>query len=179
MIYISLLRGINVSGQKKIKMVELKSLYESMGFENVVTYIQSGNVIFTSQDKDKLKLANLISGEIRKLFGFDVSVFIRTKNEWEQLIKNNPFLVRQNLDRKRMYVTLFSQILPKIETEILDRAKFDSEEYAVGEKEIYFYCPEGYGRTKLSNNFMESKLRITATTRNWNTVTKLADMTDS
>jgi uncharacterized protein (DUF1697 family) len=176
--YISLLRGINVSGQKKIQMKELKSLYESLGLENVITYIQSGNVIFSCGEKNELKLVDLISNKIRDVFGFDVSVVIRSKDDWVKIIKNNTLINRKDIDPQKLYVTLLSQITSRINTDVLDKVKHNSEEYVVGEREIYLYCPEGYGRTKLSNNYIENKLKIGATTRNWNTVYKLFEITD-
>jgi uncharacterized protein (DUF1697 family) len=179
MVYISLLRGINVSGQKKIQMTELKSLYESLGFENITTYIQSGNVVFSSNENDELKLAKLISDKIREDFSYEVNVIIRSKEYWKDLIAKNPFLKKDNTDIKKMHVTILSQMPVKIEAEIFDQAKSDTEEYAIKEREIYLYFPDGYGRTKLSNNFIENKLKIAATTRNWNTVTKLMDIANN
>jgi uncharacterized protein (DUF1697 family) len=178
-VYISLLRGINVSGQKKIQMRELKSLYESLGFENVSTYIQSGNVVFSSNENDESKLANLISAKIRKVFSYEVSVIIRSKEYWKNLIAKNPFLKKDNTDIKKMHVTILSHQPEEINTDIFDKVKFDSEEYVIKEKEIYLYFPEGYGRTKLSNNYIEKKLKIAATTRNWNTVNKLMDIANN
>lgn len=160
-------------------MTELKSLYVSLGLENVTTYIQSGNVVFYSNENNESKLTNLISDKIRKIFGYDVSVIIRSKNEWQKLMANNPFLNRNNSDIKKMHVTILSQVPEKIDTEIFDQVKYNSEEYAIRGKEIYLYFPDGYGRTKLSNNFIENKLKIAATTRNWNTVMALNEMADS
>ncbi|HES60111.1 MAG TPA: DUF1697 domain-containing protein [Caldithrix sp.] len=176
MIYISLLRGINVSGQKKIQMAELKSLYESLGFENVTTYIQSGNVVFSSKEIDELKLAKLISDKIREVLGYNVSIIIRSKIEWEKLIADNPFSKRENFDVKKMHVTLITEQPTMIGGDIFDRVKYDSEEYVIGERHIYLYFPEGYGQTKLSNNYIENKLKVSATTRNWNTVMKLSEL---
>lgn len=174
--YISLLRGINVSGQKKIPMTELKLLYESLVFENVTTYIQSGNVIFSSAENYESKLCDLISNKIREVFGYDVEVIIRSKNTWSEVIKNNPFIKRSEVDPKKLHVTFLSQIPVEINTDELDKVKDSTEQYVISDKEIYFYCPEGYGRTKLSNNLLERKLKVTATTRNWNTVMKLFEM---
>ncbi|MFC2170469.1 DUF1697 domain-containing protein [Calditrichota bacterium] len=89
--YISMLRGINVSGQKKIKMVDLKKMYESLGFKRVVTYVQSGNVVFDSNEKDRTKIASLIEKQIVKSFGYSVPVFIRQPEDLSKIIKNTPF----------------------------------------------------------------------------------------
>ena len=177
--YISLLRGINVSGQKKIQMAELKSLYVSLDFENVLTYIQSGNVVFNSTENDESKLTNQISDKILEVFGFDVKVIIRTKNDWVKVIENNPFIKRSGIDPKKLHVTFLSQEPSEINQDELDKVKHDTEEYVVMGEEIYFYCPEGYGRTKLSNNFLERKVKVTATTRNWNTVNKLLEIANN
>ncbi len=179
MIYISLLRGINVSGQKKIPMAELKSLYKSLGFENVTTYIQSGNVIFSSAERDESKLSALISDKIQEVFSFDIEIIIRSKESWASIIQNNPFTNRKSINPKKLHVTLLSQVPSDINTGVLNKVKLSLEEYVICEKEIYLYCPEGYGRSKLSNNLIESKLKITATTRNWNTVNKLFEIANN
>ena len=179
MIYFSLLRGINVSGQKKIQMAKLKLLYDSLGFQNVTTYIQSGNVIFESNDKDCDILSERISQKILDTFGFEVTVIIRTKDEWIKVIKNNPFAGKAEIDQTRLYITFLHQEPDEIDADGLDQSKSKTEKYAIVGKEFYFYCPDGYGRTKLSNTVVEKKLKVTATTRNWNTVNKLLEMTDN
>ena len=176
MTYISLLRGINVSGNKKILMAELKSIYETMGFENVLSYIQSGNVIFSSIENDELKLCDMISDKIQEAFGYDVKVIIRSKNAWEKVIGNNPFIQSSEIESSKLYVTFLSQEPLEINRDELDKIKQSTEKFMVLGKEIYFYCPDGYGRTKLSNNLLERKLKVTATTRNWNTVKKLFEL---
>ena len=167
--YISLLRGINVGGQKKVPMQQLKGLYEKLGFTGVQTYIQSGNVIFTSNEKDAAKLREKIEGAIKKEFGFEVLVFIRTKDDFEKIVKNNPFTKQET---ESTYVTLLSQAPAEIPAD-LDKFKAPNDKYKIINDVIYFYCPDGYGKTKLSNNLFEKKLNVNATTRNWNTINKL------
>jgi uncharacterized protein (DUF1697 family) len=171
--YISMLRGINVGGQKKIPMTELSKLYVSLGFTHVKTYIQSGNVIFDSSDADIQKLSAEIQQTIKNFSGFDVPVFIRTIAEFATLIKNNPFTDK---DLAKLHITFLSgsptgQFIHEINT-----VKDDLEEFMVCGKEIYLFCPNGYGRTKLTNNFFEKKLNQLATTRNWHTVNTLLSM---
>ncbi len=101
--YISLLRGINVSGKKKIKMADLKSLYESMGFEDVKTYIQSGNVVFKSKETDFDVLVDSIYNKIKDKYGFEVPITIRQSHDIENIIKTNPFLAKAE-DIKMLYV---------------------------------------------------------------------------
>jgi len=171
--YISLLRGINVSGKNSIKMVDLQKRYEALGFENVVTYIQSGNVVFESKEKESQILTTKIKESIAQNFGFNVPVLIREKHGMQNIIKNNPF---ENRDTSKIYVTLFSEPVPEfIEEEIL-KVKDDAEEYFISDSEIFLFCGNGYGRTKLSNNFLEKKSKITATTRNWKTLNKLLEI---
>ena len=171
-----MLRGINVGGQKKIRMTELKSLYESLDLVNVKTYVQSGNVVFDSTEQDASKLAELIEAQIEQFFGYSVSVFIREAKDFERIIASNPFLNERNEDLAKLHVTfLYSSPLG---SKLSDLAMPNNEgdELSVGDKEIYLFCPKGYGRTKLSNNSFERKLKVAATTRNWKTVNVLHKM---
>ncbi len=170
---ISMLRGINVSGQKRIKMKDLKTLYESIGFSNVITYIQSGNVIFECHDTEFIESKNQIEKAIRQTLNFPVTVMIRTLNEFQNIIQNNPFLRDGNEDIKKLHVTFLSDAplessLNDIET-VIDK----SDEFVIDGREIYILCNKGYGRTKLTNSFFERKLNVSATTRNWKTVYEL------
>ena len=178
--YISMIRGINVGG-KKVKMDRLKELYRSLDFKDVKTYIQSGNVIFESEVPDKIKLSHIIEKRIAEIFDFDVKVLIRTRNEMINVINGNPF---KQEDIKHVYVTFLSDIpsekLIKDLTRIIDEnIENKTDEYNIIEGEIYLFLPDGYGRTKLNNNFFEKKLGTSATTRNWRTVNKLVDIASS
>ncbi|MBD3225868.1 MAG: DUF1697 domain-containing protein [Caldithrix sp.] len=175
-VFISLLRGINVSGQKKIKMGDLRALYESLSFTNVKTYIQSGNVIFASQEKDRARLSRRIEEKIQETYEYNVQVLIKNRNELQQLIHQNPFLQRYNMDTKHLHVT-FLYTSPDSELrEQIQGIHYEPDELALVGDTIYIYCPNGYGRTKLSNNFFEKKLKTCATTRNWKTITKLTEL---
>lgn len=168
--YLSMLRGINVSGQKKIPMEALKKLYESLGFKNVRTYIQSGNVVFECPDKNVPALIRTIEKKIRQTYGFEAVVFIRTKDEFKKLIDSTPFSKK---DADKLHVTFLSEPPARLPVEELNEGKSAAEEFHISGKEIYLYCPDGYGRSKLSNNFFERKLKVSATTRNWSTVNEL------
>lgn len=168
-----MLRGINVAGQKKVSMEELKKLYESLGFKIVQTYIQSGNVIFQFHDTNVSKLQKIIERKIKQSLGFDVLVLIRTKNEFQILIENTPFL---NKDIGKLHITFLSYAPIHVPLEEINKIKDKSEEFSISNREIYLFCPNGYGKSKLSNNFLERKLKVSATTRNWRTVTKLFDI---
>ena len=168
--FISMLRGINVSGKNTIRMEELRELYETLGFKKVQTYVQSGNVIFETSDTNPSELATKIEKKIRQKFTFDVPVFIRTKSVFEKLIKNSPF---NGKDPTRLHVTFLSDKPTKPPIEEISAAKAENEELSIIGKEIYLFCPNGYGNTKLSNSFFERKLKVRATTRNWKTVNTL------
>lgn len=169
-VYISLLRGINVSGQKIIKMVELKKLYESCGFEDVKTYIQSGNVVFKTTQSDKNEIAATISKAIEKQYDFDVKVLVLSPQDIQRALDNNPF------EQEKMYITFMFDTPKDIPYDEINKVKLPSEQLEIIEDCIYFYCPDGYGRSKFSNNFLERKLKVTMTSRNLRTTKKLLEM---
>jgi uncharacterized protein (DUF1697 family) len=174
--YIALLRGINVSGQKKIKMVELKSLFQELGFADVRTYIQSGNVVFKARKGKDSKLVKRIEEGIANQFGFDVRVVLRTGDQLQHIIDRNPFSKEVGLDTTRLYVTLLER---KPEEQFLAKFKdidFTPDKSVILEEEIYLYYSVNYSSSKLNNNLLESKLKVTATTRNWRTLNELGTM---
>lgn len=171
--YISILRGINVSGQKKIIMADLKLLYEDLGFLDVITYIQSGNVVFkTNLKTTTTKLAKLIEDKIKGKYGFEVPVIIRTQNELQNIIEINPF---KNDEIDGLYVTFLSNQPNANQLEKLENVNFLPDKFELIDKEVYLSVVS-YGNTKLSNNFFESKLKVTATTRNLKTIIKLIEL---
>ncbi|MCZ2472709.1 DUF1697 domain-containing protein [Aquirufa ecclesiirivi] len=174
--YIALLRGINVSGQKMIKMVELKAMFESLGFETVQTYIQSGNVVFQSNDLTEDEMAERIHLAILDQFGFEVDIQVFSVPIWNQVIANNPFIAHDNLDEAKLYVSLLATLPLRENVEKLASFAFQEETYQLIDRAVYLYVPKGYGNAKLSNNFLESKLKVSATTRNWKTMLTLANM---
>ena len=178
--YISMLRGINVSGQKMIKMTELKALYESLRLKNVTTYIQSGNVIFQSKEKDPVSLGDAIEKAIDKTFGFSVTVVLRHPAEFRRVINKCPFLGSAKIDESRIYVTFLKSrpALALVETmALLVNKSIDT--YLISGNEVFLHCPNGYGRTVFSNGFFEKHLKVAATTRNWKTVQTLLAMSSA
>lgn len=177
--YISILRGINVSGQKLIKMEALRQMLSEIGFNDVQTYIQSGNVLFKSKQTDEAKLAGKIEKEIKKQYGFEVPVIVKEINELKEIVHKNPFLKDASKDISLMHVTFLSGI-PAVENfDKIKNIQSQQDEFQLVEKSIYLYCPNGYGNTKLNNNFFESKLKVTATTRNWRTINELIKIGDT
>lgn len=176
--YLSLLRGINVSGKNGIKMDALRKCYESMGFAEVNTYVQSGNVLFSTIKTDPALLAASLSLQIKKVFGFDVPVLVVSGEKLSQIIKNNPFTHNSDKAPSFLHVTLLASTPAVKDIKSIDEKKGAGEECAITDSAVYLYCPNGYGRTKLNNNFLESKLKTHATTRNWKTLCELQKMLD-
>ena len=173
--YISILRGINVSGQKIIKMAKLKSNFESCGFTNVQTYIQSGNVVFCSDIKSRLKIKERIENKIIEVYNFSVPTFILTKSKIEKAITGIPFDVSK-IDFSKVSITFLDSVPKNNSIENIEKFQGKNEKIVITEDVIYLYCPDGFGKTKLSNNFFEKKLNVTATSRNWKTTNKLSEM---
>jgi uncharacterized protein (DUF1697 family) len=181
--FISLLRGINVSGQNKIRMPDLKGLYESLNLANVETYIQSGNVIFDYEEQDPARLVRTIEAAIGRTFETSVQVLLRDKNRFQQIIDSNPFFNQRNEDPEKLHVTFLSESPSESALRNLPNppdpkrsGAGNGDEFLVYDKEIYLFCPNGYGQTKFSNSFFERKLKVNATTRNWKTVNVLYEM---
>ncbi len=173
--FIALLRGINVSGQKLIKMSELKSLFKKTGFQNVETYIQSGNVIFSSKETSAEKLSIKISSAIKKQFSFDVQVIVVTPKEIELALKENPF-IKKKKDTDNLYTIFLSSVPVKANVEKLDTAHYLPEEFKLDGKRIYLFVPNGYGKAKLNNNLFENKLKVFGTARNLKTLNALLEL---
>ncbi|MDH3975803.1 MAG: DUF1697 domain-containing protein [Deltaproteobacteria bacterium] len=175
--YISLLRSINVSGQKKIKMADLRALYDGLGYEKVITYIQSGNVIFDSSEKKTGGIKSAIESAIEVEYGFHVPVHIGRVEEYEEIINRCPFEEASLEENGSKILISFLSSVPE-ESKIIELMKYAKlpERLIVNGSVVFLYCPNGYGRSKLSNSFLESKLSVEATTRNWKTVRKLYEL---
>ncbi|MPQ48255.1 DUF1697 domain-containing protein [Marinifilum sp. N1E240] len=174
--YISLLRGINVGGKRKILMADLKALYTEMGFKNCVSYIQSGNVIFETQEHSNQELAKSIQEAISKKYGFDVPVIVRTKDEWEQSIKANPYA--ENCDTASLHLTFLSEVPNAELIKVAKDKDFSPDEFQIINHDVFLHIPGKYHQTKISNQFFEKNLKVSATTRNWKTVMKLWELAE-
>ena len=167
--YISILRGINVSGKNIIKMDALREMYEKLFFGSITTYIQSGNIVFRSVETKPEKLEKDISNQIKKDFGFDVPVIVLTVDNLQRIIDDNPFSQDQNFS----HITFLASKPEKYDIKTIEEKKSGREEVHIADDAVYLYCPDGYGSTKLNNTFLERKLKVGATTRNLKTVNKL------
>jgi uncharacterized protein (DUF1697 family) len=177
--YLALLRGINVSGHNMIKMDALKKMLENMEFQNVETYIQSGNVFFESEEENAAGIGFKIKQEISKVFGYDVPVIMVSKTDLELCFKNNPYLKEKVCDTKKLYVTFISKELSPLAINDLKISNFKPDEAAIDGSRIYIKYAIGAGKTNLDQKYIEKKLNVVATIRNWNTVTKLLEIYNS
>ncbi|HEV2119280.1 MAG TPA: DUF1697 domain-containing protein [Candidatus Bathyarchaeia archaeon] len=168
--YVALLRGINVGGQKIVDMEKLRSSFEALGYRHVRSYLQSGNVIFEAAKTSADDLSKIIRKKILSDVGFPVSVIVRTANELKKIAAHNPFLSEKSVDHSKLHVTFSAELPAEGAVGKLDSLGAFPDRFLVKGREIYLYCPNGYGRTKLSNNAIEKVLSVKATTRNWNTV---------
>jgi uncharacterized protein (DUF1697 family) len=171
--FIALLRGINVTGSKTIRMEDLRKCFAGLGFTNVKTYVQSGNIVFEAGNHSVASLADKIGKRIFRDFGFSVSVLVKTSEELERIVRDNPLLKETNIDPSKLHVTFLSAPAPEISENTLQPLAVARERFRISRSEIYLYCPNGYGKTKLSNNAIERKLGLAATTRNWRSVNAL------
>ena len=173
--WIAILRGINVSGVKKVPMDELRGLLAEAGLVNLNTYIQSGNLVFNSHYKQgKLKL--LIEGAIRNHFGFEVPTQVLSKNDFQSIVNNSPASFK---DTSKLYVTFLSSPPKQDLVDSIPDSSNAKEMFQVSPLAVYVYCPDGYGKTKINNAFFEKKLKVIATTRNWKTCQKLLEMVEN
>lgn len=176
--YAVLLRGINVGGSKKVPMADLRTLLTGLGHDEVATYLQSGNAVFTSDHGDEDSLAAEVTAAIEKRFGFTVDVLVRDHTYLEAVRAACPFPAAE-LQGKQLHVTYLSQAVDATRFEGIDQETFLPEEFRIGDRALYLYAPEGLGRSKLADALSRPRLLkgLTATTRNWNTVAKLAELT--
>jgi uncharacterized protein (DUF1697 family) len=174
--HLVLLRGINVSGHNMIKMEVLKTLLEKAGFQNVQTYIQSGNVFVDSDEAHGASVGFKIKQEIFKELGLEVPVVVISKEDLEACLKNNPYLKEKDCDTKKLYVAFISKELSNGALNDLKISQFKPDEAAIDQSRIYIKYAVGAGKTRLDQKYIEKKLNVVATIRNWNTVTTLLEM---
>ncbi|HEV2879112.1 MAG TPA: DUF1697 domain-containing protein [Candidatus Eremiobacteraceae bacterium] len=174
--YIAMLRGINVLGRKIVKMDRLRSSFESLGFRHVTTYVASGNVVFQAAKQSPARLSAKIGEKIRREFGFSVSIVLKTPQELEKIVRNNPFPKNKQIDVSKLHVTFLSERPATNTHKTLESIAAGPDRFHGADHAVYLYCPDGYGRTKFGNNTLEKKLAVGATTRNWKTVTTLLKM---
>ena len=176
---ISLLRGVNVGGHHKIKMDALRALYQSLGLLDAQTYIQSGNVVFRTRERDADRLSEMIANGIERSFGFRPGVVVRTPSDLRSVIAQN--LLRRG--PKSNLTNFWLAFSPASRIRMLEIAcfgiKFHPEELRIGQRELYIFFPNGMGKSKLSMPLVEKTLKTFGTVRNWNTVLKLMEIAEA
>jgi uncharacterized protein (DUF1697 family) len=177
-VLIAMLRGVNVGGHHNIKMAELKTLCEAIGFAKVQTYIQSGNIVFETKERGDEKLAKKIGSAIEKRFGFCPEVIVRTSEEMRQVVKKNPF-AKQDFDPAKLAVFFLASDPGKAARELVSQIEANPEVIKPVGSEIYIYFPDGQGQSKLKFGLVEKAIgKIAWTARNWNTVEKLVKLAE-
>lgn len=162
-----------MSGRNSIKMELLRELFNDLGYRNVQTYVQSGNVIFDSATSNETKISTKVKTGIQKKFGFSIPVLIVPTTSLKKIIQKNPFLKETDIDPTKLHVTFLSQMPSKLGLEKLQAIQAGVDQFRCMDNLIYLHCPNGYGRTKLSNNAIEKATGVEATTRNWKSINEL------
>ena len=157
--YISLLRGINVGGKKPIKMKALEALYKKIGFENITTYLQSGNVVFRAEPGALIDMEQIIKDEIKTTYDYDVEVMVFSSLGFKNKVTTNPFLRDETKEAAYFHISFLSSKPESFDRELMNSKLQNGEALYYGEACIYLYCPQGYGKTRLTNNFFEKNLR--------------------
>ncbi|MGW2845252.1 DUF1697 domain-containing protein [Streptomyces sp. NPDC001108] len=176
--YAALLRGINVSGHKRIPMADLRALLTELGHADVRTHLQSGNAVFSSASDDEEALAAELERAIARRFGFDVPCLVRDGAYLAAVAAACPFPAAE-LEGKQLHVTYYDRPVDAARFAGIDPAAHLPEAFALGDRALYLYAPDGLGRSKLAEALSRTSVTkgIVATSRNWNTVATLVGMT--
>jgi uncharacterized protein (DUF1697 family) len=177
-VVISMLRAVNVGGHNKIKMDALRALYVSLKLRDPQTYVQSGNVVFRTAERDLLLLSKRIQSAIARKFGCSPDVILRTIGELRDVVARNPFAKRRGVEPNKLLVSFLASDPGSEAREKVLQLKTDPEELRIDGRELYIYFPNGMARPKLSWAALDKALKTTGTGRNWNSVTKLLEMAE-
>ena len=175
-IYVSLLRGINVGGQKKLPMAALRQIYQDLGFSRIKTYLQSGNVVFESLQAEQALLAKQIEEAIEQSYDYALQVCVRTKDQIQRIAANNPFLRDKNANLSKLHVSFLYRLPAETTWSKVVVPGNIPDQYARGETVIYLHYPNGYAKAKIPASYFEKVLGVPLTDRNWNTLSALARM---
>ncbi len=175
--HVALLRSINVGGKNKLPMKDLVAIFGDAGCCSVLTYIQSGNVVFQANSSLARRIPELVADAIDSSFGYRVPILVRSAAALGQVVAENPF-IRSGADGKTLHVAFLAERPQAARSAALDPHRSAPDEFVLRKREIYLYCPNGYGKTKLTNSYFDKTLGTTSTVRNWRTVLKLLEMAD-
>lgn len=173
--YVAFLRGINVVGKNKIEMNRLREMFDALGFENVKTYINSGNVIFETRKTDDKKLSEKIEKAIEKELALNIKTMVRSVAEIEEIIENNPF-DGEFENHKEMHVLFTDEEMPEEKRADLIGHNHENEKFAVRGREIFCLLRINFTDSLLGKDYIGKKLKISATARNWRTVNKVLEL---
>ena len=174
-----MLRGVNMTGHNSVKMTELTDLYKRLGYKDAETYIQSGNVIFSGEvDLPLVDVSSKIEKTIFERFTYNIPVMIRTIDEMRNLKLSNPYHKEADIDPSKMAVIFLHEEITDSQIQKVINIDFPPDKFYIIGREIYIYCPNGFGKTKLYTNFFEKKMGVTGTARNWKTINKLLEIAE-
>jgi uncharacterized protein (DUF1697 family) len=174
---ISFLRSVNMAGHNLIKMTELSKVFVDLGFPDAKTYIQSGNVIFSNPEKiPSASLSLQIEKAVKERFSLNISVMTRTVDELNSLFEVNPYLREPQFDPSKMAVIFLHEKVRADQITRVEGISYPPDMFTISGSEIFIYCPNGFGKTKLYTGFFEKKMGVIGTARNWKTVTTLLNM---
>lgn len=174
--YIAILRGINVGGRRSLPMSDLRTLFQDLGFAEVKTYIQSGNVIFNAEGTGEVEISNAVEKAIFERFGYEVPVICRTAEALQQSIVKNPFFADAVGEIERLHLTFLKKTPEEQQLKKLKECNFYPDKFIVWGNNIFIYCSGKYSDSRLTNSFFENKLKVAATTRNWKTILHLGKL---
>ncbi|HEY4906114.1 MAG TPA: DUF1697 domain-containing protein [Candidatus Acidoferrum sp.] len=178
-VVICMLRGVNVGGHNRVKMNDLKKLFTSLKLRDPQTYVQSGNIVFTTDERDLDKLRKNLEAAIHKKFGFQTDVILRSAKDLRNVIARNPFAKRKDIHPGKLLVTFFSADPGEAARKQARAIKCDPEELFIEGREAYIYFPNGAGRSKLNWPLIPKTLKVQGTARNWNSVTKMLEIAEN
>ncbi|HLT20576.1 MAG TPA: DUF1697 domain-containing protein [Thermomicrobiales bacterium] len=173
--YVAFLRGVNLGAKNKVPMKELRAVLDDMGYQNVRTYIQSGNILFEADDFVEARVAQEMQAAIEAHFGVVSPVVLRSAAELAAVAAANPFDVAA-IEPAKLHVMLLNREPAQEDVARLDPDRSPGDSYVVKNREIYVHFPNGAGRSRLGVDYFDRVLGVTATARNWNTITKLLEM---
>lgn len=168
-----------MTGHNSIRMTDLVGLYNKLGYSDAVAYIQSGNVIFRQEDNLTAPESEiLIEKAILERYGYSVPVMIRTIEEMYSFITANPFISEDNFEPSKMALIFLSEKATEAQIQKVNNIDYPPDKFKIIGKEIFIYCPNGFGKTKLYTNFFEKKMGVTGTARNWKTITTILNLAE-
>jgi uncharacterized protein (DUF1697 family) len=173
--YVALLRSVNVAGHGRVAMDELRASFDALGYTDVTTYIQTGNVLFTTSSRSEASIASSIEQRLAEDFGDSPAVLVRSVADLRRVEASSPY-AKAGANPARHHVTFLATAPSKAALDALRLPQSGRDELVVDGKEVYVYTPDGYGNSKYTGSFLERRLGVVSTTRNWNTVTKLCEL---